>query len=229
MKAVRNPAVPREHEYEPQFGLPEALPGDEKLLWQGSPEWKALAREAFHIRKLAVYFALMIAVRLAVVAGDGGGLAEMLRSLSWTLPLAALGLGLVAAIAWMSARGAVYTITDRRVVMRIGIVLTVTFNLPLRHIRAAGLHVAKDGTADLPLTLEPGDHIAWLHLWPHVRPWKVAQPQPMMRSVAQGPQVAQILGQAWSSATGQATGAVQAADRQPAGTEPAGRPAFAGH
>ncbi len=229
MRAVRNPDVPREHEYEPQFGLPETLPGDEKLLWQGSPDWKALAREAFHIRKLAVYFALMIVVRLGVVAGDGGGLPEMLRSLSWTLPLAALGLALVAAIAWMSARGAVYTITNRRVVMRIGIVLTVTFNLPFRHIRAAGLHVAKDGTADLPLTLGSDDHIAWLHLWPHVRPWKVAQPQPMLRSVANGPQVAQILAQAWSAATGQATGPVEAADSQPADTASAGQPAFAGH
>jgi hypothetical protein len=57
--------------------------------------------------------------------------------------------------------------------MRIGIVLTVTFNLPLKRIQAAGLQPVADGTGDLPLTLGPRDRIAWLHLWPHVRPWKL--------------------------------------------------------
>lgn len=228
MRAVRNAAPPREHEDEPQFGLPEVLPAQEKLLWQGSPEWKAMARDAFHIRKLALYFALMIAVRLGVVVSQGGAMAEVLRSLSWTLPLAVLGLALVAVIAWLSARGTVYTITDRRIVMRIGIVLTVTFNLPYKHIQAAGLHLARDGTADLPLTLAPHDHIAWLHLWPHVRPWKLAHPQPMLRCVSDGQQVARILALAWSSATGQASTAVQA-PREAASDSSTRQPAFAGH
>lgn len=227
MKAVRSTALPREHEYEPQLGLPESLPAHEKLLWQGSPDWKALAREAFHIRKLALYFTLIILLRVALVLSQGAGLPEVLRSLSWTVPLAALGIGLVATIAWLSARGAVYTITDRRVVMRIGIVLTVTFNLPHRHILAAGLHMAPDGTGDLPLTLGPQDHIAWLHLWPHVRPWKLAHPQPMLRSVADGQQVARILAQAWSSATGHASGTVPASAESTATAEPTGQPAFA--
>ncbi len=227
MKAVRSTELPREHEYEPQFGLPESLPAQEKLLWQGSPCWKALAREAFHLRKLTLYFALIIALKLGLVLSQGGGMAEVLRSLSWTVPLAGLGLGLVAVIAWLSARGAVYTITDRRVVMRIGIVLTVTFNLPHKHIQAAGLHLAADGTADLPLTLGPRDHIAWLHLWPHVRPWKLSHPQPMLRSVADGQQVARILAQAWSAATGQASGAVHTAVAPTESDAPTGQPAFA--
>ena len=37
--------------------------------------------------------------------------------------------------AWLSARTTMYTLTNKRVVMRIGIVLTVSFNLPLRAIR----------------------------------------------------------------------------------------------
>ena len=43
-----------EHELEPQYGLPERLPATEKILWQGSPDARALARSAFHIRKLAL-------------------------------------------------------------------------------------------------------------------------------------------------------------------------------
>ena len=77
----------------------------------------------------------------------------------------------------------VYTLTDKRVVMRIGIVLTLTFNIPYRRIAAAGLHLDTRGTGDLPLALLPPDHIAYLHLWPHARSWRVARPEPMLRSV----------------------------------------------
>ena len=32
-----------EYEFEPQFGLPERLPSDEFIVWQGSPDIGALA------------------------------------------------------------------------------------------------------------------------------------------------------------------------------------------
>ena len=51
-----------EHEFEAAPGLPEALPAGERILWQGSPDWKLLAAEAFHVRRLSLYFALMIAL-----------------------------------------------------------------------------------------------------------------------------------------------------------------------
>ena len=60
--------------------------------------------------------------------------------------------------------------------MRIGIVLTVTFNLPLSRIERAGLHPTPDGSGDIALTLERGTRIAWLHLWPHARPWQRGAP-----------------------------------------------------
>ena len=46
-----------EYEFEPQFGLPERLPSDEIIVWQGSPDVAALAYSAFHFKKLALYFA----------------------------------------------------------------------------------------------------------------------------------------------------------------------------
>jgi len=216
MKAQhRHFAAGHEHEFEAQRGLPEALPAGEKLLWQGSPEWKMLACRAFHARKLAIYFAAMVALRAAFVIGDGGGAVDALRSAVSPLALATLALSLVALLAWLSARAAVYTLTDKRVVMRIGIVLTLTFNLPYKRIAAAGLHLDAKGSGDLPLTLLPGDHIAWLHLWPHARPWKLARPEPMLRCVPDAQRVARLLSQAWSEATGLAvaTPAIETAPR----------------
>lgn len=205
-KAVRlaaSAAMPvQEHEFEAERGLPQPLPAGERVLWQGSPDWRALARRAFHLRKIAAYFALLAAVRVAVLAGDGAGVGAMAVSALWMLLLGGLAIGLLALVAWLSARTAVYTVTDRRVVMRVGIVLTLTFNLPYRRIAAAGLRLERDGTGDLPLTLRSGDRIAYLHLWPHARPWRMAQPEPMLRSVPDAQQVARLLADAWSRETG---------------------------
>ena len=229
MKAVhRHTASGHEHEFEAQRGLPEALPAGETLLWQGSPDWKMLARRAFHLRKLAIYFAAMVALRAAFVIGDGGTALDALRSTTWPVALAALALSLVALLAWLSARGTVYTLTDKRVVMRIGIVLTLTFNLPYKRIAAAGLHLDAEGTGDLPLTLLPGDHIAWLHLWPHARPWKLARPEPMLRSVPDAQRVARVLSQAWSNATGLCATSAPVAQAERPTAHGAGQTALAG-
>ena len=195
-----------EHEFEPQRGLPEALPAGEKLLWQGSPDWRMLARRAFHVRKLVVYFTVLAGLRLTVLLGSGAGARDMLVSLLWMALLGATAIGLLSLVAWLSARGTVYTITDRRVVMRIGIVLTLTFNIPFKRIVGAGLRLDANGSGDLPLTLNGKDRIAWLHLWPHARPWKLAQPEPMLRSVPQAAEVAALLADAWSRSTGLSAG-----------------------
>ena len=196
-----------EHELEPQYGLPERLPADEKILWQGSPDARVLARSAFHLRKLVLYFTALIALQAANVAADGAAVADVLLALVWPAGLSALGLLGVWTLAWLTARTAVYTVTDRRVVMRIGIVLTLTFNLPLRTIESAGMRQGPDGHGDIVLTLKGPDHIAWLHLWPHARPWHLARTQPMLRALPQVADVAALLQRAWSAQTG---GAVEA-------------------
>lgn len=200
-----------EHEVEPQRGLPEKLPRDEQILWQGSPDWRAMAVRAFHLRKVAVYFALMLALRGSVALAEGATALDALLKVLWLLPLALLGGGLLALIAWLSARGTVYTLTSKRVVMRIGIVLTVTYNLPLKRIAAADLALMPSGHGDIALALQKGDRIAWLQLWPHARPWRLARPEPALRAVPEAAQVAQRLTAAWSAATGKS--ATPAADR----------------
>lgn len=220
MRVSQRPGAVREHEHEPMTGLPELLPAGERILWQGSPDWRALALRAFHVRKLAVYFALMLALRGATVVADGGTALAALRAVAALVPLALLGLGLTLLIAWLSARSTVYTLTDRRVVMRIGIVLTLSFNLPLKRIAAADVASAQRGTTDIALELSGNDRIAWLQLWPHARPWRLAKPQPMLRCLPQGEQVARLLAQAWSGATGLGVPAADASALQPVSQPP---------
>lgn len=194
LRAALQPAP--EHEFEAAPGLPEALPADERLLWQGSPDARTLAREAFHLRKIALYFGLLMAWRLAELLSAATPAAELLRLMAVPLLLAGLGLGAVALLAVLSARSTVYTLTSRRVVMRVGIVLTVTFNLPHRCIAAADLRRGRDGSGDIALELAGTDRIAWLHLWPHVRPWRLRRAQPMLRALPRVDEVAALLVQA---------------------------------
>ena len=194
------PPGEHEHEFEATLGLPEPLPVGERLLWQGAPEVGPIALRAFHLRKVAIYFGLLLAWRGMSVASDGGSAAQVVAAMAWVLPLAGFALGTLYALAWLTARTALYTITSKRVVLRIGIVLTLTFNLPLRRIVAAGLYEDPSGRGDIPLTLAAADKIAWVHLWPHCRPWRLARPEPMLRGLPRVREVAQILARAWVAA-----------------------------
>jgi hypothetical protein len=111
--------------------------------------------------------------------------------------LYALALGLLAGTAWMSARSTLYTLTNKRVVMRIGIVLTLTFNLPFKRIAGAALKPYAGGQGDIALALYPEDRIGWAHLWPHQRAWHVTHPQPTLRCLPAGAQVGEQLLQLW--------------------------------
>ena len=199
-----------EHEIEPQYGLPERLPAGEKILWQGSPDFASLALRVFHLRKVAIYFAVLLALRAGDAMIGGGTWLDGMVALAWPLPLALTALASLAALAWMTARTAVYTLTDKRLVMRVGIVLTLTFNIPLGMVRSAALGVVRSAgrgagrgdVGDIVIQLGGPDHIAWLNLWPHVRPWRLARPEPMLRAVPDAPRVAALLSQAWAQVTG---------------------------
>ena len=130
--------------------------------------------------------------------GDVAWSAE-LGSIALVIALSLLGLGLVAYLAYLAAQTTVYTLTNQRVVMRVGIVLTVSFNLPFKRIVRADIHEFADGTGNIPLQLAASDKIAYFHLWPHARPWYFAHPEPMLRSIPNVTVVAQQLTSAWQT------------------------------
>ncbi|GLS44445.1 photosynthetic complex putative assembly protein PuhB [Methylobacterium brachythecii] len=201
-------------------GLPEPLPPGERILWQGAPTVAGTAMRIFHARLVAAWFALAALVFGGLAASDG----SYLSALGVALPTLAIGAGALALLAlfsWLVHRTTVYTITDRRIVMRVGIALPITLNLPFAMIEGAGLHVFADGSGDIPVQLQAGERVAYLHLWPHARPWRVTQPEPMLRSVPEAETVAALLARTLAAYAGQADAAIpvikarqRAADRQ---------------
>lgn len=182
-----------EYETEPVRGLPERLPDGETILWQGAPRWGALARRTFHVRKIAFYFAILLAWLVYADIVDGIAPEATLRSSLWLIGGAAFVIGVLSLLAWLIARSALFTITSRRVVICFGVAFPTAFNLPFRRIRAAGLRRFGDGSGDIPLALSAGDRIAYPLLWPFTRPWHFVQTEPMLRGLPDAAHVAEIL------------------------------------
>jgi hypothetical protein len=190
-----------DYQSEPVRGLPERLPHGEHILWQGAPLWWQLAKDVFHIRVVAVYFASLMAWRGAVRFGEtGGDLPAAVFSLLSLLPVTLAGLGLLALLAWLSSRTTVYTITNRRIVLRIGVALTTAINIPFGVIGAAGFRPSAGGAGDIPLSLPGADRIAYSTLWPHARPWRLRKPEPMLRGIPDARHVATVLSAALAEA-----------------------------
>jgi hypothetical protein len=187
-------------DFEPVRGLPENLPQGEQMLWQGAPDWRAIAGQVFHIRLIAAYFGLMIVWRIATAfTGEVPPLQAAIGAL-WLAGLAGLCCGILAFLAWATARTTVYTLTSERLVMRIGIALPITFNIPFGKIESAAARIGADGVGDIPLTLIKGEKIAYAALWPHVRPWRMKRPEPMLRAIPNADAVAETLARALAAA-----------------------------
>lgn len=184
-----------EYASEPVRGLPGHLPEGEHILWQGAPMWRALAKRALHTHLVAGYFGVLIAWSLINVATGQASWAGALPGIGITLGVGAAAVALLLVLGWLMARSTVYTITNKRIVLRFGVALPKCVNLPFSQIVAADLQVNADGTGDLPLACR-ATRIGFIHLWPHVRPWRIGQPQPMLRNLPEPRAVARLLAQA---------------------------------
>lgn len=184
---------------------------DERVLWKGKPNAMVLARSAFRARWIAGYFAVL--ALSAALMNDGLGGAGM------TLVAGAAALALLHGLAYVSARTTTYILTDRRVILHIGMAIEKTINLPLGKIGAA--HLDDRGRGFGEIALEPvGDHsLGYLLLWPHARPWRFSHPQPMLRALPDAAAVAQMLADAVAAqkeiARGDAASAPVAEHREP--------------
>jgi hypothetical protein len=182
--------------HEPTPGLPQLLPPGERILWQGRPAWRSFARHSFHLVPLTLYFVALAAWRLTVTIEDGATATDIALAVAWPIGLGGLLVGLTGLLAWYAARTTRYTITNRRVVFRIGVALTVSVNLPFNVISSAALRRHRDGTGDITLAIAKPARVSWVMFWPHARPWRFSAPQPMLRNVAEPERVAQILSRA---------------------------------
>ena len=183
----------REYEYEPINGLPEELPEGEAIVWQGAPQWTALANRVFQVRTLAFYFAALIGIHVIYKLMDGASSSHIWAGVTWQLTLAAVSLGLLTGAAWLYARSTVYTLTNKRLVLRSGVATPMMVNLPLEKVKSAGLRLCSDGTGDMLFTPTTDTKLYYLLLWPHVRLLGFRNIQPLFRGIPDAQNVARLL------------------------------------
>ena len=181
--------------FEAAPGIPAPLPKGEEVLWQGRPATRALARDAFKIHWIGGYLALIVLWKTGLGLAEGGVLMGLARGLPY-LALALAGYGIVLALAWAQARSTVYTITSARVLMRIGAALAVTYNIPFAQIGTARLDQKADGTGTIALETLGETRLAFLALWPHLRPGRLKRTEPALRSIPDATRVAKLLAEA---------------------------------
>lgn len=215
-----------EHDYagEPIKGLPGLLPRGERILWRGRPDWRGLARGAYFGDWVAVYFAALVAWRVGDGLAAGAPGWELAIHAAWLALVGVAALALIAGAAWLSARATVYTITNRRVVLRIGAALRVTLNVPFAQVTAAALRPTAGGRGDIALTIGGKDRFALLLLWPHARPWRFARPEPMLRALPDAQAAAAVLAEAlrtWQAEHGVVAAPAASASRPVQTTRPA--------
>lgn len=182
-----------EHDHEPVPGLPARLPDGEYIAWQGRPTGRLIARRVFKTHWVAGYFLVLVAWALAAGFYDGRPLGEILFSAAVLLLLGGIAIAMLELFAWGVQKTTLYTITNHRLVMRIGVALSVTLNLPFRQIASADMSRDRDGSGDIVFRLNDGQRFSWLILWPHVRPWRMTRPEPSLRCIPDVEAVAKVL------------------------------------
>ena len=181
--------------FEPIRGLPEKLPEGEEILWQGAPLAGALAREALLLRWVAGYFVLVAVWRVGVSSSQY----PMNTALGHAVPIVIAGVMaclLLYLVAYIQARATVYTLTNKRVAMRVGAALTMTLNLPYVCIANAHLDLRRGGSGTIAFELTGNTRLNYMMTWPHVRPWYINRTQPALRCIPDAQAVAELFAEA---------------------------------
>ena len=183
---------------EPIEGLPELLPKGEVILWQGRPNWLRLTIESLNLWWVIGYFGLLAAWRFLTVIDNMPLGTAFSASIPFLFVAAFVGL-LLCGVGYIQAKATLYTITNRRVVMRIGAALTLTLNLPFTKIDNAAVAKKRGGFGNIAFETSGDTKFSFFVLWPHARSWYFGKPQPTLKCIPDIEKVSSILGQAAKS------------------------------
>ncbi|MCM2562053.1 photosynthetic complex putative assembly protein PuhB [Lutimaribacter sp. EGI FJ00015] len=179
---------------EPVKGLPERPPEGEQVLWQGRPDWWALSKDALNVWWIMGYFGVLAAWRFVSLIDQR----PLMETVALSVPFLIAGLivcSLLVIVGYVQARTTVYTVTNRRVAMRIGAALTVTLNLPYNQLINASVQMRRRGVGTIAFEVPEDVKLGYLTCWPHVRPWRVPA-QPALRCIPDAERIAAMISDA---------------------------------
>lgn len=176
-------------------GLPGPLPKGEYIVWQGIPDWVNLAQQTFHIGFVATYFAALAIWRVFTVFDAGGSLGDAIFNAGLLIMAGGVTLALLCLISWVMAQSTIYTITNKRLVLRFGEAFPKSIDIPFKTVVAVALKRKSKGRGNISISLKAGNRAPYFVLWPHVRPFRLKSPEPMLRALPDVDSVADVLGE----------------------------------
>ena len=180
------------------------LAANEVVVWQGQPSWFGTARLILRGDLILLYFVLLAIVGSISAIRSG----RSLSSVAGVLPPALLVAGILAGLAFFIARTTHYIVTSHRVIIRFGAAIPRAVAIPLRQVASMSVAVRRNGRGDIVLQPKDGRALRFLKLWPHVRPFRFASPEPMLCDIADAGLVATRLARLLAQSRPDRAGAV---------------------
>ncbi len=197
--------------FEPIAGLPGELPEGENILWRGTPEPWQLGHAIFHTRIIALFFAVLAVSSVFSGLNHGATVGHIVMTFVTLCVVGAAIIGFAMLAGWLIAINTVYTITDKRLVIRHGVTLPMAINVPFATIATASAKIQDDGSGDVSVCLRDGERLALYAVWPHNRPWSWQGTAPAIRCAAQATAAARVLSEALAAYAAQTGDAYQRA------------------
>jgi uncharacterized protein with PQ loop repeat len=94
---------------------------------------------------------------------------------------------------WLVAINTIYTITDKRLIIRHGVTMPMAINVPYAKVATAAAKVREDGSGDVSVAMLDGNNVSLFAIWPHNRPWNWQGVAPAMRAIPDAARVGVIL------------------------------------
>jgi hypothetical protein len=143
-----------------------------------------------------MYFLALILWRIGVGIFYGQSVSVVAISCAFLFVLGALGVGILCLLAYASARSAVYSITSKRILLRHGIAVPLTLNLPFKVIQSADLKVFPDSSGEIAIRTFDDQRVGYMITWPYVRTGRITRTQPSLRALPDAARVAATLASA---------------------------------
>ncbi len=180
-------------DFEPVPGLPENLPSGETVLWSGAPQAWRFGHQIFHTRLIAAFFMVIAVSSIFSGLNHGVGAARIAVTFVTLLALGGMVIGFAMVMGWLVAINTIYTITHQRLVIRHGVTLPMSINVPFTKVATAAAKIRADGSGDVSLALLDGNRLSLFAIWPHNRPWSWQGAAPAIRCVSDAEEVSRVL------------------------------------
>jgi len=181
---------------EREAGLTQPLPAGERILWQGAPDRRLLGARVFRFRLLGIYVALAMGFVITAAVQGGWPVGQAIAMALLALPCAGAGALVLALLGMLMARTTRYTLTNRRIILHIGVAYDRTISIPLSAVVDARIRPGFRGAGDIAFAVKDVGGLNYINLWPHARPWHFMPPQPSMRAVPDAEKACELIGEA---------------------------------